>query len=110
MAQIHHTAAHARADPPAGVAEDDGLATGHVLEREATKVAAEDDLGARQADRRARVGSALNEEAPALRAVGEALADGSVDEPTIRVARFQDRGHAAERGLGRPILRPAAER
>src|SRR5205814_3771673 len=80
--QENDAAAHAGADPSPGVAEDHRGAAGHVFKREATQIAAEHHLRARETDRGARVGAALHEEAATLSAVGEAFADRSVDEPS----------------------------
>ena len=110
VAQVDDAAAHPGTDPSPGVAEHDRGATGHVLEREPAQLAAEHDLGTREADRGARVGAALHQEPAALRAVGEAFADRSVDEPAGRIARLEDRHGSPERGLQRAVLRSAAQR
>src|SRR6185503_8785419 len=78
-------AAHARADPATGVAEHDGAATGHVLECEATQVAAEEHVGARESNAGPRIGTALYVEAAALRAVAKALPHRAVDPVAARV-------------------------
>src|SRR2546422_11648555 len=75
--------AHARADPASRIAEDDGAAASHVLEREAAQVAAEHDLRAGETDAGAGVRAALHEEASALRAVPEALPHRAVDEAAL---------------------------
>src|SRR5207253_1740598 len=99
-------AAHPRADPATGVAEDNSGAAGHVLEGEPAKVAAEDDLGARETDRGASVGAALHEEPAPLRAVAEALAHRSIDKSAGGVPRLHDRhrpgdhAHLAPAGRG----------
>src|SRR5919204_1818022 len=107
--QIDGPTAHARADPAAGIAEHDRGPAGHVLEREAAQVPAEDDLGAREADRGTRVRSTLHEKTAALCAVREALPHRAVDEVAEGVARFEDRDGSAERGLRAAILRAAAD-
>ena len=52
---------------------------------------AEHDVGAGEADAEARVGRALDEEAAALGAVGEGLADRAVDALAVGVLALQDR-------------------
>ena len=105
-AHVDAPAGHPGAGPGADVAEHDGAARGHVLEREALRVgavddaaarvverlrrlAAEHDVGAREADAEARVGRALDEQAAALGAVGERLADRAVDALARRALPFR---------------------
>src|SRR5258706_1307465 len=107
--QEHDAAAHAGTDPAAGIAEHDRAPTGHVLEGEAAQVAAEHDVRARQPNPRARIGTALHEEAAALRAVGEALPHRAVDPRAGGVLRLEYGDRAAERGLGRAVLRAALD-
>ena len=105
MAQVHGATAHPRTDPAARIAEDDRPPAGHVLEGEPAEIPAEHHLGAGEADRRARVGAALDEEAPALSAVAEALSDRTVHVAARFVPRLQDRDCSTERGLGGAVLR-----
>src|SRR5258708_4840646 len=107
--QEHDAAAHARADPAAGIAEHDRAPAGHVLEGEAAQVAAEDDIGARQPNARARIGATLHKEAAALGAVREALPDRAVDPGAGGVLRLEYGDRAAERGLGRAVLCAAVD-
>src|SRR5688572_21773777 len=109
VAQEHDAAAHARADPATGIAQDHRAATGHVLEREAAQVATEEDLGAGEPDARARIRAALDVEAPALRAVAEALPHRAIDPRTAAVARLEHGERSAERGLRRTVLRAAGD-
>src|SRR5206468_2517709 len=87
VAQEHHAAAHAGADPTTRVPEHNRAPAGHVFEREAAKVAAEQHLRAREADAGTRVRAALHVETSALCTVAEALPDRAVDEVAVRVAR-----------------------
>src|SRR6185503_17453194 len=102
-------AAHARADPATGVAEHDGAATGHVLECEATQVAAEQHVGPGKADAGPRVGAPLHVEAAALRAVAEALPHRAVDPVAARVPRLENSERPAERGLRGAVLRATGD-
>src|SRR4051812_47839611 len=95
VAQEDQAAAHARADPATRIAEHDSASAGHVLEREAAQVAAENDLRAGETDAGACIGAALHEETSPLRAVREALAHGSVHPGARSVARLQDGDLAA---------------
>src|SRR5262249_47694562 len=117
-------AGHPGTGPRADVAEHDRTAGGHVLEGEALGVGAVDDAALRVVERllglsrehhvcagepnaETRVGGALNEETPALRAVGERLADRTVDPAAVAVLALEDRDRAAEHRLADAVLRPA---
>ena len=126
LAHVDAPAGHPGARPGADVAEDHSAARRHVLEREALRVgavrdaaarvverlrrlAAEHDVGAREPDAEARVGRSLNEEAAALRAVGERLADRAVDPLAGPVAALEDRDGATEHRLADAVLRAALD-
>ena len=123
---VDAAAGHPGAGPRADVAEHDRAARGHVLEREALGVgavrdaalgvverlgglAAEDDVGAREADAEARVGRALDEQAAALGPVGERLADRAVDPLAVGALALEDRDLAAEHALADAVLGAALD-
>ena len=72
-------------------------------------LAAEHHVGARQADARAGVGVALDQEQAALGAVGEALAHVAADPLAARVLRLQHLDLAAEGALADAVLRAAED-
>ena len=72
-------------------------------------LAGEDDVGAGEADAEARVGRALDEQAAALGAVGEGLADRAVDPLALRALALEDRDDAAEHRLADAVLGAALD-
>ena len=74
------------------------------------RLAADHHVGAREADAEARVGVALHEQAAALGAVGERLADRAVHPPAEAVRALHDRHLAAVHGLRHAVLGAALHR
>ena len=126
VADVDAAAGHAGAGPGAEVAEHQGAAGGHVLEGEALGVGAvddaaaavvevvlglagEDDVGAGEADAEARVGRALDEEAAALGAIGEGLADRAVEPLALGPLALEDRDRAAQHPLADAVLGAALD-
>ena len=72
-------------------------------------LAGEHHVGAGEADAEARVGRALDEEAAALGAVGEGLADRAVDALALGALALQDRDGAAQHRLADAVLGAALD-
>ena len=72
-------------------------------------LAAQNHVGAGQADAEPRVGRALDEESPALGAVGERLADRAVDALAGIVAALHDRDDPAQHRLADAVLGAALD-
>ena len=80
-----------------------------VSSRSCSRLAGEDDVGAGEADAEARVGRALDEEAAALGAVGERLADRAVEPLALGALALEDRDRAAEHRLADAVLGAALD-
>src|SRR5262245_28457619 len=119
--QINDAARHPRTEPGAGIAQGHTAPRGHVFERESFDVcprsdttevvgerpaqfARDDQIGAREPDARARIGVALHDQRPTLRAVAEAFADRTVETNAVVVHAFEHGDCAAAARFSRAVL------
>ena len=118
--EVDRAAGHPRAQPGPRIAQHEGAAARHVLEREALQIGptgpvapvvvertarqpAEDQVGAGEANPGPTVGVTLYDERAGLSAVGERLPDGAVDEHPVVVRPLEHDDPSPVGALGRRV-------